>query len=137
MASRLRKALISSTLLQDNAGSFVNVTAKDLHIRKLKLSLRQGGAIVRGDAYEASVDEVPAIQATVNDSRAHIQHGLIQASEQVGADGGTGLYGPQKDTMTFERGQLVLEPDEALFLNTSDLGGAPTVITKLNIWYED
>lgn len=134
MGQRLRKALIATTTLQDNSGSFVNVTAKNLHIRKIKLFIRPGGVQVAGDAAMASVDEVPTFQAETNDSRAHILSAKFQNHEAAG-DGP--ITSKPADTITFNRDQLVLEPDEALFLNTRDDGGAPTTNTSCNIWYED
>jgi len=134
MASRLRKALIQTTsILTDNAGSFVNVTAVDLHIRKIKLSIRLVGTLVALDSVVATIDEVPSSQRASNDSRAHIAY--VYAT--VSATASLTQYGAVKDTITFERRQLVLEPDEALFLNVVDILGNPPNEILCNIWYED
>jgi len=127
----LRKALIRSTALQNNAGSFVNVTAKVLHIRKLKLSLRVTGAMVAGDQAGMEIAEVPVLQQATNDSRALIAEvSTIIANTVAINDKG-------QDTITFERNQLKLEPDEALFMNTEDRVGAPNIEAHCNVWYED
>lgn len=134
MGQRLRKAIISVTTKQNNAGSFVNVTAKNLHVRKLKLSIKPVSTQVAGDSALISIDEVPVLQFEVNDSRAHIAAAWFQNYEVVDAAPTTSS---PKDTITFNRDQLVLEPDEALFVNTQDLGGDPTMQASVNIFYED
>lgn len=134
MGQRLRKAIISVTAKQNNAGSFVNVTAKDLHIRKIKLSIKPVSVLVVGDSAGLSVDEVPTIQFETNDSRAHVAFAWFQNPESAGDGPATSA---PRDTITFNRDQLVLEPDEALFVNTQDLGGDPTMQASVNIWYED
>jgi len=130
----LRKVLISSTTLTDNAASFVNQTADRLHIRKIVGKANPGGASTPiGDQALSSLDEVPVRQAAANDSRAHI------ASVSMQTVGGTGAiaFVSNETVLTFERGQLFLDPDEAIFENNQDIVGAPAVRFNWNIWYED
>lgn len=129
----LRKVNIHSTVLTDNAASFVNQTADRLHMRKLVGRARSRGASTIGDLASSSLDEIPVSQATVNDSRAHI------AQVSLDADGGTAAVGMTASNvvLTFERGQLFLDPDEAWFMNNLDEVGAPPVRFSWNIWYED
>lgn len=131
----LRKALIRSVALQDNAGSFTNVTNKRLHIRKLDLTMQVSATFVAGDEARMSVDEVPAAQDGVNDTRSHIA-GL---SFMMGDSTGAGLKPTYEGSkiLSFNRNDLVLDPDEAIFLNTVDETGAPTLVSKVNVWYED
>lgn len=130
----LRKVVIVSTVLTDNAASFVNQTADRLHVRKL-VGRPNGtaGAAALGDASRSSIDEVPVSQAGVNNSRSHIA--------QIGSKviGGTGAVEASHDNivLTFERGQLFLDPDEALFMNNTDIAGAMPSSFSWNIWYED
>lgn len=90
-------------------------------------------ASVEGDAASSSLDEVPIDQSNINDSRSHIA--FIQAT--VG--GGTGTLEASADNtvLTFERGQLFLDPDEALFMNNKDVSGALSIAFGWNLWYED
>jgi len=129
----LRKVLVSSTTLTDNAASFVNQTADRLHMRKLVGRANPGGATVVGDQALSSFDEIPTRQAGTNNSRAHI------ASIVAVNTGGTGAITSQGEgtVLTFERDQLFLDPDEAWFMNNQDIIGAPNVRFNWNIWYED
>jgi len=125
---------MASSALQDNAASFVNVTADRLHIRELDLrtSIESTAGVV-GDAARCSIDEIPVSQMTVDDSRSHIM-GLTS-----NVQGGTGAVEATAPTQTkfFDRGDLVLDPDEAIFMNLADVSGALDVGFTLNIWYED
>lgn len=125
----LRKAVMAGSALQDNVASFVNVTSKRLHIRKLVQTLVVRGTVVAGDDVRASIDEVPVDQMFNNDSRSHLM-GL-----QVKAD--AAVNGAQRAVLSFNRNDLVLDPDEAIFLNNTDVQGAPTISSTCNIWYED
>lgn len=136
MAKKLRKALIAVTTLQDKAGSFVNLTATKLHIRKLVLSQQIHGTLVAGDRAGASVDEVPEYQADDNDSRSNILE-LETYAGNITTSGSLALGLRNKDMMIFDQGELTLDPDDAIFLNTKDILGAPTVNTKLRVWYHD
>lgn len=130
----LRKAVIFSSTLTDNAGSFVNVTADRLHIRLLDLQgVPVSGAAALGDAVECSIDEVPVSQAQINDSRSHIM------SVDAIVEGGTGAIELTngKKVLAFNREDLVLDPDEAIFMNNADIAGTPPAGFKLNVWYED
>ncbi len=128
----LRKVNIATTALTDNAGSFVNQTARRLHIRKSIGTLRPSSAWVIGDLVESSLDEVPTNQATVNDSRSHI------ALLTGGGEGGTGgLFGKDRVVLSWNRDDLVLDPDEALFVNNSDVSGAPPTRDSWNLFYQD
>lgn len=130
----LRKANMSSSALTDNAASFTNVTAAKLHVRIIDLhSSGESSPGSIGDAASASVDEVPTTQSAVNDSRSHI------IGITAGVAGGTGAIEatyPSK-VLAFNRGDLVLDPDEALFLNLTDNSGALDITFSCNIWYED
>lgn len=130
----LRKVVLSSSALQNNAVSFTNQTARRMHIRKssLAFSMEAGAAIALGDSALASLDEVPVIQAQVNDSRSHIQQASAQGS------GGTGAIAAtfESSVLTFNRNDLVLDPDESIFLNLLDIVGAMPVTASANLWYE-
>lgn len=129
----LRKVLVTATALTDNAGSFVNQTADRLHIRKLVIKATPTGSSAIGDAATISVDEVPIGQHDVNDSRSHI------GSATMTVVGGTGATGAQTDqeVLTFERGQLFLDPDEAFFINNTDVQGNPNFRGSAQFFYED
>jgi len=129
----LRKVLVSSTTLTDNAASFVNQTADRLHMRKLVGRVLPGGSTVIGDEAISSFDEIPTRQSGTNNSRAHI------GSIEFVADGATGaIAGNGRNlVLTFERDQLFLDPDEAWFMNNQDVVGATAVRFNWNIWYED
>jgi len=129
----LRKVNIRSSSLTDNAASFVNQTAKRLHVRKITMSQGANAATVIGDISLASLDEIPVSQFRANDSRSHIM-GLQWAHE-----GGTASVAGQSQqlVLSFNRDDLFLDPDEALFLNTTDVIGNPPVNTSVNIWYQD
>lgn len=129
----LRKVQIATANLNDNAGSFTNLTSDRLHIRKMTLRVNNTSTnSVIGDIVTASVDEIPVSQDFVNDSRSHIM------GVEMAADGATGSIKmrPARAHMEFNKNDLVLETDEAIFLNTTDIVGTPTVRTKLNMFYE-
>lgn len=129
----LRKVLVSSSALTNNAGSFVNQTARRLHIIISDLrGLPESSAGVLGDSAVASLDEVPVIQAKVDDSRAHIQ----ACSAQV--IGGTGAVETvfNNSYRRWNQNELVLDPDEALFLNIDDTSGALDVTFGANLFYD-
>lgn len=129
----LRKINLYTTTLQDNAVSWVNQTAEKLHVNRIYMNLILGPNAVLGDQAEASLDEVPTGQSDVNNSRSHI------LSVRAAVDGATGATeSAQKSAvMYFKRGELVLDPDEALYLNTTDKDGAPPFACNVNIWYDD
>lgn len=129
----LRKALLRASAFQNNAASFVNETAKRLHVRKLVLSMNPTAAGVLGDNAQMSLDEVPVRQDGTDDTRSHIMMGGYSVV------GGTGaLHGPSVGkVLSFNRGDLVLDPDEAFFLNTNDASGTPGLSMAVNVWYED
>lgn len=129
----LRKALLSSSSLQNNAASFTNLTNDRLHIRKLDLSTKSSGtAAVLGDAAGCSIDEVPVFQSSTNDSRSHI---MAVSSQVIGGTGAIESNTPAR-VLSFNRGDLVLDPDESIFMNTEDISGAMSVRFNLNIWYD-
>jgi len=129
-----RKVLLSSNTLTDNAASFVNQTARDLHILMTDHSVGPtGSATVIGDNVRSSLDEQPVAQASVNDSRAHIS--AVQ-TENSGATGAIDMPWRFK-VLAFPRNALVLRPDDAVFLNNTDVSGAPPADTNCNIWYDD
>lgn len=128
----LRKALIVASSLVDNAGSFTNQTARRLHIRKIVLSILPSQAVVLGDMMTASLDEIPISQFELDDSRTHIAGAVAQAT------GGTGAvaFTSNGAVISFNRNDLVLDSDESLFLNLSDIVGAMPVNVSANLWYE-
>lgn len=130
----LRKVIVRTTALTDNAGSFVNQTADRLHMRKLVG--RAGNTTstsALGDVASSSFDEIPIGQSDVNNSRAHI------AEIDIAVTGATGAIRGEANNvvLTFERGQLFLDPDEAWFVNNTDIAGAGNFSFGWNIWYED
>lgn len=128
----LRKVLLRTSALGDNQASFVNQTARRLHIRKIVGNAYANAAVAVGDLARCSLDEVPVMQAAVNDSRSHID----DMAFGVGATGD--LVGSrQRTVLSFNRDDLFLDPDEAVFLNTLDTVGAPPVNWSYNIWYQD
>lgn len=130
----LRKVNVHSSTLTSNAASFVNQTADRLHMRKLVGRVtNESTAGVEGDTARSSFDEVPVNQSVVNNSRSHI------AQIQAVVAGGTGTLDPNAANivLTFERGQLFLDPDEAWFVNNADVSGALDVGFSWNCWYED
>lgn len=130
----LRKLQLEVATLQDNAASFVNQTSDRLHIRKIILTMLQGdSASVLGDVAVASIDEVPVGQQDILDTRSHI----VQV--QIAVIGGTGAIVAPTDraVISFNRNDLVLDVDEALFLNTTDTTGAPSTRTSAQFFYED
>lgn len=129
----LRKVLVSSTTLTDNAASFVNQTADRLHLRKLVGKVLPGGATVLGDQAISSFDEQPVRQSGTDNSRAHI---ASIAAVNTGGTGAIASHG-ENTVLTFERNQLFLDPDEAWFMNNQDVVGAPNVRFNWNVWYED
>lgn len=129
----LRKAMVSSSALTDNASSFTNETSSRLSVRKVVgRALPESTALVLGDEWIASLDEIPIAQHSTNDSRSHI------AAISASATGGTGAVSAtfNNSTLSFNRGDLVLDPDEALFLNISDVVGAADITASFNIWYD-
>lgn len=128
----LRKALVAAATLQNNAGSFLNLTNDKLHIRRIQAKLRVRGTIVALDEATLSIDEEPVAGHATNDSRAH----LLDVKVKIGDVGSFGNNQAQ-DIIFFERGELVLDSDDAIFMNTVDDGGAPTVLATMNIYYED
>ncbi len=132
----LRKANVSvSGTPTSNMGSFVNVTARRLHIRKLDLSFIISATVVALDQMALGVDEVPVAQQGTNDSRSHIMAVRGIVGDATGA--GLAQVNGASKILSFNRGDLVLDPDEALFLNAANIVGDPTFDGNLNIWYED
>lgn len=133
---KLRKVLLFSTALNDNAASFVNTTAKNLHIMRIVHQATVQGVLVAADSMLSSIDEVPVAQAQVNDSRSCIS--VVQVgSGTFSTNGGLNPGGVTQLVQNFRRNDLVLEPDEAIFLNNVDGAGTPTVNTRAIIWYDD
>lgn len=126
----MRKVLLRTTASgTNNAVSFVNQTARKLHIRRTVLQAGANAAVTVGDIAIASLDEVPVAQAQVNDSRSHIDLVNFSADSIAGP--------PQRSVLSWQRDDLVLQPDEAIFLNTIDLSGAPPVNWTCQIMYQD
>lgn len=131
----LRKVLLFSASLSLNAASFVNVTARRLHVRKMIHSLAVIGTLVALDQARSSIDEVPTDQSTTNDSRSHISDATVQVSG-ISTNGAL-VSIVDRMIQAFNRNDLVLDPDEALFMNNVDGAGTPTIQARANIWYED
>ncbi len=130
----LRKATLVSSSLGNNVASFVNVTAETLHIRMLDLvGLPESTAGVIGDSSICSIDEVPIDQSLVNDSRSHI---MSVAATVQGGTGGVEATAPSK-VLPFNRNDLILKPDDAIFMNITDVSGSLDETYTLNVWYED
>ncbi len=129
----LRKVLLTTTAQTDNAASFVNQTADRLHMRKLVGRMLGSAADTLGETNVSSFDEIPVRQSAVNDSRAHI------AQIDYKVIGGTGAVTGESAgiVLTFERGQLFLDPDEAWFVNNNAGVGSAAPRSGWNIWYED
>jgi len=85
-----------------------------------------------GDNVRSSLDEQPVAQASVNDSRAHISG--IEAT----TIGGTGVIdlAPVILVQDWPFNALVMDPDDAIFLNNTDVSGAVPVDTNCNVWYD-
>lgn len=133
---KLRKVLLFSVSLTNNAASFVNTTAKDLHIMRIVHQLTVQGVLVAADSALSSLDEVPTAQIQSNDSRAHIS-GVAVGTGTFSTNGGLNPTGVPQLVLNFRRGDLVLEPDEAIFMNNVDGAGTPTINARANIWYDD
>lgn len=132
----LRKAKLYATgTPADNMASFVNVTSKRLHLMKLVQTARMLATIVALDSMKVSIDEVPVAQANTNDSRSHI----MEVDQQIGDATGAGLAptNAAKAVLSFNRNDLVLDSDEAIFMNGIDVAGAATIEAGLNVWYDD
>jgi len=129
----MRKVLLRTTALGNNGASFVNQTARKLHVRRTVMTSSTNAAVAIGDAAIGSLDETPVAQAQVNDSRSHID------MVSYGVGGGTGAVSAQggRSVLPFNRDDLIIDVDEVLFLNTIDLSGAPAVNWTVNIWYQD
>lgn len=130
----LRKVHLHSQSLAANAASFTNVTARRLHILIIdQQAFPSSTALALGDAAVASIDEIPVNQINSSDSRSHI------SGVSVSVPGGTGaIEGIYTRSVTvLNRGDLVLDPDESLFMNTLDKIGAPVVEWTCNFWYDD
>lgn len=128
-----RKVLLSSNVLTDNAASFVNQTARRLHIlRTVHRLASTGSAAVLGDNVRSSLDEQPIAQASVNDSRAHI------SGIETTTLGGTGTIdlAPVILVQDWPFNALVMDPDDAVFLNNTDVSGAVPADANCNIWYD-
>jgi len=127
----LRKVMIRSNTLTDNAASFTNVTAKRLHILKMVLKVLQRGTIfVDGDQANVSIDEIPIAQKASNDSRSHI--GSVDFAANTIA-----VTIAQTLVLTWNRDDFVLDPDESIFMNIEDQTGAPAISGSCNLWYDD
>lgn len=129
-----RKVLLSSSTLTDNAASFVNQTARRLHLlRTVHRLTSTGSAAAIGDNVRSSLDEQPVAQASVNDSRSHI------SAVETTTVGGTGVIDlmPVTLVLDFPRNALVMDSDDAIFLNNTDVSGAVPADANVNIWYDD
>ncbi len=129
-----RKVNLASSSLAANAASFVNQTARDLHLLLTDHNIGPGVSVsVLGDTLASSLDEQPTAQHDVNDSRQHI------SSVRTCVQGGTGSTQllPNSKVLAFPRNALVMRSDDAIFLNNEDQVGAPDADINVNIWYDD
>ena len=129
----LRKINLTTTALGNNGDSFVNATGDKIHILETRLKLTLGPNAALGDVATASLDEIPVAQDTVADSRSHISGVRASVSGATGATESDQVV----ETQVFERGDLTLDLDHALFLNTTDIDGAPPIAASCLIFYED
>jgi len=132
----LRKVhIFSQAALGNNIASFVNVTSEPLHIRRLVLTFGVRATVVALDGATASVDETAQQQASVDDSRAHLMHSTFLIGDGTGA--GLAPTYAQQVREYFGRGDLRIDEDEAIYLNSRDVVGTPSVEAMLDIFYED
>ncbi len=132
----LRKVnLFVSTTPSANLASFTNVTARRLHIRKTKLVLQIIATFVAFDGIVLELAESAADQSSITDSRSL----LDLVSTFIGDATGAGLSqnNAAQSQMAYNRGDLVLDPDESLFMNAIDVAGSPTARMNALIYYED
>lgn len=123
----LRKVHLTTTALGDNRASFVNTTGDRLHIRKINLIMIIAGTPVVTDQAAGELAESPVFQSNTTDSRS-----VLALSRASGAPGG----GAERDKIALGRNDLIVDPDDALFLNTDDTTGTPTIRCDCTIWYE-
>lgn len=119
----------------NNNASFTNVTAKRLHIRKTKLTLMITETVVALDRMVLELAERSTAVSATNDSRSVIDW----VQQIVGDSTGAGLA-PRNyasSVLSFNRGDLVLDTDEALFMNSINKQGLPTFEGNANLFYED
>lgn len=132
----LRKVLLfASGLPTNNMASFTNVTADRLHIRKEKLSMMIAETIVALDRATVELSERSTAVLATNDSR-----DLIDWVHQIVGDGtGAGLApnNHASSVLTFNRGDLVLDTDDSLFMNGINKIGNPSIEANCNLFYED
>ncbi len=130
----LRKALIAHAgAPAANSGSFVNETSKRLHVRKTVGTIIGNAADTIGEVVVASLDEVPVTQHNIDDSRSHIDHTSYAVIGGTAAVIGTS----GRAVLSFNRNDLVLDSDEALFSNSTAAIGAAQPQIAWNLWYED
>jgi len=126
----LRHVQLVATALGDNQTSFTNTSDSTLKFRKLLIEAMMTGGLVANDQARFSLDEIPIAQIATNGSRSHI----IGVVVKVGTDLTSGRATKQ---IALAGDDLVLRPDESVFLNTTDVTGAATVECNVGIWYED
>lgn len=128
----LRKVLIATTGVAANAGSFTNVTADNIDIRKVIGKMWSTTAETIGEINLSSLDENSTNQSTQNDSRSHI------ATMVIAVDGGTASVTAKPDAvqLAFNRNDLILRTDESMFVNNSQVVGGMTPQTTWNLFYE-
>jgi len=96
------------------------------------MTVGANAAVAVGDIAHFSLDEIPVTQLRINDSRSHVM-GLIWGAGATGDLAGSS----ERLVLSFNRDDLVLEPDEALFLNSEDIVGTPPVNATVNAFYQD
>lgn len=119
----------------NNMASFTNVTAKRLHIRKTIGSANFAATVVALDHATLELAERSTTISGVNDSRALIDIVRLIVGDATGY--GLGLQPIPRAVLAFNRGDLVLDTDESLFVNGNDVTGGGTIRGNWNLFYED
>lgn len=119
----------------NNMASFTNVTARRLHIRKTVGTGNLQATVTALDHAILELAEQSTAVSSTNDSRA-----LIDTMRFIVGDStayGLGLQPTQRAVLAFNRNDLVLDTDESLFVNGTDVVGTATIRANWNLFYED
>lgn len=135
MAKELRHELVR-TIDVDGAGDslaeFRNDTSVDIHIRELDAEAVLTTAAL-GEISKAELSKAPVYQGVTNNSP-FWRWGITVGNPgniAIDSNGATVNRGKR-----YGRGQLVLEPNESIFLNAGGQIGAPTINVGFEIGYE-
>lgn len=131
----LRKVLLASSVTPaDNMASFTNVTGSRLHIRKSHLFSKPRGTLVALSNYFVELAERSTFVGLTNDSRALID--LIGMGIGDSVAFGLGVWNMASSKQAYNRGDLVLDSDESLFMNGSNTVGTQVANSGCNLFYE-